>query len=177
MARAPAWTGEVASIHIADRAEAPMRSVDRVRAIPGKGLEGDRYFEASGTYSDRPGPGREITLIESEAIDAMARDNEITIPAGAARRNVVTRGTPLNHLVGKEFEVGRVRLLGVRLCEPCSHLESLTRKGLIAGLVHRGGLRAQILTQGEIRVGDAIVPRSVVSKPTAAPAKGKADDH
>jgi MOSC domain-containing protein YiiM len=154
-----------------------MRSVDRVRAIPGKGLEGDRYFEARGTYSDRPGPGREITLIESEAIDAMARDNEITIPAGAARRNVVTRGAPLNHLVGKEFDVGRVRLLGVRLCEPCSHLESLTRKGLIAGLVHRGGLRAQILTGGEIRVGNPIVPRGIVSKPARPAAKGKADDH
>jgi MOSC domain-containing protein YiiM len=154
-----------------------MRSVDRARAIPGKGLEGDRYFDATGTYSDKPGPGREVTLIESEAIDAMARDNGITIPAGAARRNVVTRGTPLNHLVGKEFEVGRVRLLGIRLCEPCSHLESLTRKGLIAGLVHRGGLRAQILTEGEIRVGDPILPRGIVSKPAGTPAKGIADDH
>ncbi len=154
-----------------------MRSVDRVRAIPGKGLEGDRYFEASGTYSDSPGPGREITLIESEAIEAMARDNEIAIPAGASRRNVVTRGAPLNHLVGREFDVGPVRLLGVRLCEPCSHLESLTSKGLIAGLVHRGGLRAQILTEGEIRVGDPILPRGAVSKRTGPPAKGKPDDH
>jgi MOSC domain-containing protein YiiM len=154
-----------------------MRSVDRVRAIPGKGLEGDRYFDATGTYSDKPGPGREVTLIESEAIDAMARDNGITIPAGAARRNVVTRETPLNHLVGKEFEVGRVHLLGIRLCEPCSHLESLTRKGIIAGLVHRGGLRAQILTAGEIRVGDPILPRGIVSKPAGTPAKGIADDH
>jgi MOSC domain-containing protein YiiM len=154
-----------------------MRSVNRVRAIPGKGLEGDRYFEARGTYSDSPGPGREITLIESEAIEAMARDNGITIPTGASRRNVVTRGAPLNHLVGKEFDVGPVRLLGVRLCEPCSHLESLTRKGLIAGLVHRGGLRAQILTEGEIRVGDPILPRGSVSKPPGFPAKARADDH
>jgi MOSC domain-containing protein YiiM len=154
-----------------------MRSVDRVRAIPGKGLEGDRYFEASGTYSDPPGPDREITLIESEAIDAMARDNAITIPAGSARRNVVTRGAPLNHLVGREFDIGPVRLLGIRLCEPCSHLESLTRKGLVAGLVHRGGLRAQILTEGDIRVGDSIVPRGSVTKPTGSPAKRKAGVH
>jgi len=154
-----------------------MRSVDRVRAIPGKGLEGDRYFEASGTYSASPGPGREVTFIESEAIQAMARDNGITIPAGAARRNVITRGTPLNHLVGTEFDVGPVRLLGIRLCEPCSHLESLTRKGLIAGLVHRGGLRAQILAEGDIRVGDPIVPRGVSPKPVPSPAKRKANEH
>ncbi|TLZ99686.1 MAG: MOSC domain-containing protein, partial [Methanobacteriota archaeon] len=104
MARAPSWTGEVVAIHIADEAEARMRSVDRIRAVPGKGLEGDRYFWESGTYSDRPGPGREVTLIESEAIEAMARDNQITIPPGATRRNVTTRGAPLNHLVGQEFE-------------------------------------------------------------------------
>src|SRR5216117_4374381 len=160
MARAPSWTGEVVAIHIADEAEARMRSVDRIRAVPGKGLEGDRYFWESGTYSDRPGPDREVTLIESEAIEAMARDNQITIPPGATRRNVTTRGAPLNHLVGQEFEVGQVRLLGIRLCEPCSHLESLTQKGVLAGLVHRGGLRATILTDGTIRVGDPIVPRS-----------------
>src|SRR5947208_13163227 len=140
MARAPSWTGEVVAIHIADEAEAQMRAVDRVRAVPGKGLEGDRYFRASGTYSDRPGPGREITLIESEAIEAMARDNELAIAPGEARRNVVTRGAPLNHLVGREFLVGGVRLRGIRLCEPCSHLEGLTRRGVLAGLVHRGGL-------------------------------------
>ena len=137
-----------------------MRSVERVRAVPGKGLEGDRYFNARGTYSDRPGPGREVTLIEAEAVEAMERDNEIAIPKGASRRNIITRGTPLNHLVGQEFDVGQVRLLCIRLCEPCSHLEGLTQKGVIAGLVHRGGLRAKVLTEGTIRVGDAIVPRS-----------------
>jgi MOSC domain-containing protein YiiM len=177
MAPAPSWTGEVVSIHIADKAEASMRSVDRVRAIPGKGLEGDRYFSARGTYSDRPGPGREVTFIESEAIEAMARDNDITLPPGASRRNVMTRGAPLNHLVGQEFEVGRVRLVGIKLCEPCSHLESLTKKGIIAGLVHRGGLRAKILTEGEIRVGDSIVPRPTSSRSVEAIAKTKTGDH
>lgn len=146
-----------------------MRSVPSVRAIPGKGLEGDRYFNAKGTYSDRPSPAREVTLIESEAIEAMDRDNEITIPEGASRRNVVTRATPLNHLVGKEFLVGRTRLRGIRLCEPCSHLESLTQRGVIAGLVHRGGLRAQILTEGEIRVGDRIVPSEPSVSITSVP--------
>lgn len=140
-----------------------MRSVTRVRAVPGKGLEGDRYYKATGTYSDRPGAAREITLIESEAIGAMARDNKTTIAAGDARRNIVTRGTPLNHLVGREFLVGRVRLRGIRLCEPCSHLEGLTRRGVLAGLIHRGGLRAQILTEGEIRVGDSVKPADASS--------------
>ena len=177
MARAPSWTGEVLSIHIAEKAEARVHAVDRVRAIPGRGLEGDRYFHATGTYSDRPGPGREVTFIESEAIEAMARDNNITIPAGASRRNVTTRGVPLNHLVGQEFEVGPVRLLGIKLCEPCSHLEDLTQKGLIAGLVHRGGLRAKILTEGEIRVGDPIVPRGLPAKSGKPPARETAEDH
>jgi len=150
------------SIHIAAKAEAPTRAVPEVRAVPGKGLEGDRYFNSSGTYSDRPGPAREITLIESEAIDAMARDNKLTIHAGDARRNVVTRGVPLNHLVGREFTVGGVRLRGIRLCEPCSHLEGLTRKGVLSGLVHRGGLRAEIVTEGVIHVGDPIAPTDTV---------------
>lgn len=143
-----------------------MRSVPRARAVPGKGLEGDRYSRASGTYSDQPSPAREITLIESEAIEAMARDNELRISPGDARRNVVTRGVALNHLVGRDFFVGDVRLRGIRLCEPCSHLEGLTRRGVIAGLVHRGGLRAQILAEGVIAVGDPIRP--VEGAPTRA---------
>jgi len=151
-------TGKVASIHISPEAEGAMRFVRTVRAVPGRGLEGDRYFRAVGTYSDRPGTGREVTLIELEAIEAMARDNDVRIAPGDARRNVVTRGVALNHLVGREFRVGDVRLRGVRLCEPCSHLESLTRRGVLDGLVHRGGLRAQILTEGDIHVGDPIEP-------------------
>jgi MOSC domain-containing protein YiiM len=169
VSRAREWSGEVASIHIAPKAEAPMRSLDAVRAIPGRGLEGDRYFVSSGTYSDSPGPSREVTLIESEAIAAMARDNDVRIEAGDARRNVVTRGVPLNHLVGQDFSIGDVRLRGIRLCEPCAHLESLTRRGVLGGLVHRGGLRAQILTDGTIRVGDPILPLGpTMSRPGAA---------
>jgi MOSC domain-containing protein YiiM len=152
-------TGEVLSIHIAPKREAPTQSVNSAHAIPGRGLEGDRYSREAGTYSDRPGPWRELTLIEVEAIEAMARDNDVRIEPGEARRNVVTRGAALNHLVGREFRVGEVRLRGIRLCEPCAHLEGLTRKGVLGGLVHRGGLRAQILTEGRIRVGDPIVPQ------------------
>src|SRR5207249_12074640 len=100
MPRAPSWTGEIVAIHIADEAEARMRSVDRIRAVPGEGLEGDRYFRESGTYSDRPGPGREVTLIESEAIEAMARETQITITPGSTWRKVTSGGAPLTHLAG-----------------------------------------------------------------------------
>ena len=168
-------TGEVVSIHISPEAEAAMRSVRTVRAVQEQGLEGDRYFRAAGTYSDRPGAGREVTLIEVEAIEAMARDNEVQIAPGEARRNVVTRGVALNHLVGREFRVGVVRLRGVRLCEPCSHLESLTRRGVLGGLVHRGGLRAQVLSEGDIHVGDPIEP--VEGAPVSAGPPIVAADH
>lgn len=165
--------GEVVSIHVAPKRNAPTESVDRVHAIPGRGLEGDRYFHAAGTYSDRPGPWREVTLIEVEAIEALARDNDVRIAPGDARRNLVTRGAALNHLVGREFRVGEVRLRGIRLCEPCAHLEGLTRRGVLGGLVHRGGLRAQILTEGVIQVGDPIVPSD--SAPVDGPGGGPAD--
>lgn len=164
----PAWRGRVVSIHIAEEREAPPRSVSEVRAVPGRGLEGDRYYSAKGTYSDRPGSGREITLIEMEAVEAMARESGIAIPPGETRRNVVTRGVPLNHLVGHDFSVGTVRLRGLRLCEPCAHLESLTRRGVLGALVHRGGLRAQILTEGLIRADDAIVPHGPAEISVAA---------
>jgi MOSC domain-containing protein YiiM len=150
------WQGTVVSIHIAKTAEGPMASVDEVRAVPGKGLEGDRYFNQVGTYSNSPGLGRDVTLIEIEAMEALKRDYGVNLEPGDSRRNIVTRGVPLNHLVGKEFRVGEVRLRGIRLCEPCSHLEKLSQQGAQRGLVHRGGLRTHILSGGMIRVGDKI---------------------
>ncbi|MGH7423278.1 MAG: MOSC domain-containing protein, partial [Candidatus Methylomirabilales bacterium] len=101
-----------------------------VRAIPGKGLEGDRYFTQTGTYSKKPRLDREVTLIEVEAIEALAREYKIALEPGAARRNIVTRGVPLNHLVGREFRVGDVTVRGLRLCEPCAHLERLSHSGV-----------------------------------------------
>ena len=145
--------GTVVSIHIADTGEALMRSVREVRAVPGRGLEGDRYFAKEGSFSDRGGPGRDVTLIEIEAIEALERDYQTKIEPGAARRNIVTRGIGLNHLVGREFKVGDVTLRGVRLCEPCAHLQKLTADKVLPGLVHRGGLRCDILTSGVIRPG------------------------
>ncbi len=150
------WKGTVVSIHTADASSGPMKTVDEVRAVRGKGLEGDRYFKQVGTYSDRPGPHREVTLIEFEALEALKRDYGIELDQGLSRRNIVTRGVPLNHLVGREFQIGEVTLRGIRLCEPCSHLEGLSREGVLRALVHRGGLRAQILNDGTIRVGDTV---------------------
>lgn len=150
------WRGKVESIYITARAGEAMQAVGAVRAVPGKGLEGDRYYLLTGFFSSQGKGGRELTLIESEAIEALQAESGIELLPGATRRNLVTRGAPLNHLVGKEFRVGEVRLRGMRLCEPCKHLESLTQEGVMAGLVHRGGLRAEILSEGLLRAGDTI---------------------
>ncbi len=152
--------GNVVSIGIAPTGAAPMKSVTQARAVAGKGLEGDRYFSQMGTYSNQPGSGRDVTLIELEAIEALERDYKVTLAAGQSRRNIVTRGVYLNHLVGQEFKVGSVVLRGMRLCEPCAHMEKLTVKGAVRGLIHRGGLRAEVVKGGMIRVGDRIVVES-----------------
>jgi len=147
--------GIVESIHIASAAQSPPQAVAQATAIPGAGLEGDRYALKVGTFY-KPQPDYELTLIEAEAIEALQRDYHVELAAGDARRNIVTRSVPLNHLVGKEFAIGEVRIRGIRLCEPCDHLEKVTGKSVIKGLLHRGGLRAQVLTPGTIRVGDAV---------------------
>ncbi|MHB8511163.1 MAG: MOSC domain-containing protein [Actinomycetota bacterium] len=148
--------GQVDSIFIASKGGEPLFEVPECRAIAGQGLEGDRYFEKSGTFSNIEG-FREITLIESEAIDGLAKEYAIEIEYAQARRNIITRDVALNHLVDKEFTVGDVRLRGRKLCEPCMHMEGLTGKeGTRKGLIHRGGLRADILEGGVIRKGDRV---------------------
>jgi MOSC domain-containing protein YiiM len=149
------WNGKVESIYIAPGAKAPTHTITEAEAVPGAGLAGDRYFLKQGTFF-KPEPDYELTLIEAEAIEAAEREYEIKMNPGEARRNVVTRDVPLNHLVGREFRIGDVKVRGIRLCEPCAHLQSLVGLPVIKSLRHRGGLRAQILTQGIIRVGDAI---------------------
>ena len=150
------FQGSVESIHIAGAAKTAMQSVQAVAAIPGVGLEGDRYALKQGTFFKPDHPDRELTLIEAEAVEAFVSECNVEFTASAARRNVVTRGVPLNHLVGREFRIGEVRIKGIRLCEPCSHLEELTGKPVLKGMVHRCGLRAQILSEGVIRVGDPV---------------------
>ena len=152
------WQGNVVSVQIAPQAGAPMVTLEQVEAVAGKGLAGDRYFHRVGTYSERPGTGRQVTLIESESIEALAREAGLDLAAAASRRNITTRDVPLNHLVGRRFRVGDVVLEGTRLCEPCQHLEGLTRPGVVKALVHRAGLRADIVGGGTIRVGDPIRP-------------------
>ena len=146
-----------------------METVPEVRALPGRGLEGDRYFTGTGFYSSRPSHGgREVTLIEIESVEALdggvlsatGDTGGIKLAAADTRRNIATSGVPLNHLVDKEFWVGSVLMRGTRLCEPCKHLDELTRSGVMGGLIHRGGLRAQILTGGVIRPGDIVQPKT-----------------
>lgn len=150
------FRGNVVSIYIAEQAAGAMEAKEEVKAVAGKGLEGDRYFEGTGRWSKNAEVSREVTLIEIEAIEGLRREKNIAISPGAARRNIVTRGVPLNHLVGREFQVGTVRLRGTRLCEPCAYLEGLTQQGVLAGLIHRGGLRSEIVTGGTIRVEDVV---------------------
>ncbi len=137
--------------------EAPMQTRESVKAIAGEGLESDRYFTGIGTFSpSEPKPDYEITLIEAEQVETFAAQQGIEFTVYDARRNLVTRGIDLNVLVGQEFRVGEVRLRGIRLCEPCSYLASKTTEAILPGLAGRGGLRAQILSGGEIKKGDPI---------------------
>ncbi|MGV3754352.1 MAG: MOSC domain-containing protein [Verrucomicrobiota bacterium] len=137
----------------------PMVPQTSVRAIPGRGLVGDRYFLGTGTFSPQPQkPDFEITLIQQEHIAAFAARSGLPFTAREARRNLVTTGIDLNTLVGHEFMVGSVKMRGLRLCEPCNYLAKQTSPEVLPGLVHQGGLRAQILTEGDIRAGDALTP-------------------
>jgi MOSC domain-containing protein YiiM len=154
----PAQRGRVEALAIADRAEAPMQQIETARAIPGRGLDGDRYANRVGTFTPRSGRGAgyELTLIEAEVLDDLILTDGQRLGYAEARRNIVTRGIDLNTLVGQRFRVGEVECVGRRLCEPCAHLERLTHKGVLRKLIHRGGLRADILTAGSITVGAAI---------------------
>lgn len=139
--------GSVEAIYLAGERGAPRTAVERVRAIADHGLEGDRYF-------GRGGRERQVTLIEAEAIDAVRLRADFA--PGDARRNLVTRGVRLNELVGRTFRVGGAVLLGIERCDPCSRLARLTYREVTRDLRDRGGLRAQVLAGGDIRVGDAV---------------------
>lgn len=141
--------GSVVGLLVAPAAEARLVRVDSAVALAGRGLEGDRYADGRGTFSG-PGHGYQLTLVESEALD------DVGLSWEDARRNVVTHGVDLNALVGRRFLVGRVECVGRRLAEPCAHLERLTRPGLLRPLVHRAGLRADILAGGTIAQGDEV---------------------
>ena len=149
--------GSVEVIALAEAAEGAMVPVDGAVALPGRGLEGDRYAAGRGTFSNAHGRGHDLTLIEAEALDDLVLASGRLAPEDA-RRNIVTRGIDLNALVGARFLVGEVECLGQRLCEPCAHLQRLTEPGTLRGLVHRGGLRADVLRGGRVSVGDRVRP-------------------
>ena len=151
------FRGKLVGIFVAPRKGADLQPIAQVEAVAGRGLIGDRYFLKDGTFSKKDDPEREVTLIEAESLASLAHEYEIALQPAHARRNLLTRGVPLNHLVGQTFKVGNVVLRGIRLCEPCSHLEKLTCKGVQKGLIHRGGLRAQVIAGGLLEVGAAIV--------------------
>jgi MOSC domain-containing protein YiiM len=144
-------SGRVEGIFVTPDHGALPQPVERIRAFAGCGLEGNRYFEEGAR------PGRALTLIAAEALEALALEAGIELTAAETRRNVLTRGIDLNALVGRRFRVGQIECRGIELCEPCSHLESLTQPGVIRGLVHRAGLNADILEDGEIAVGDPVI--------------------
>lgn len=151
----PSETGVVELISVSEQAGGPMMVVPSAEALAGRGLRGDRYARGAGTFSDPNGRGYDLTLVEAEALEELAASG-VEIEPADARRNLVVRGIPLDDLIGRRFRVGGVECFGQRRCEPCAHLERLTRPGVLRGLVHRGGLRADVLSDGEIRTGDPI---------------------
>jgi MOSC domain-containing protein YiiM len=156
------WSGRLLHIHIAERASLQMQELDEAKLIAGRGIEGDRYFTGTGTYSPKPDV-REVTLIEMEVLEAIARGDppapgeKVTIAPAEHRRNLTTLGVPVNHLVGKRFKVGEAVLIGGRLNFPCRYLEKLLGRPVYAALLNRSGLNCRIERGGIIRKGDPIM--------------------
>jgi hypothetical protein len=148
---APAGTGTLEGIFIAPSAGEPTRSLERVRALAGRGLEDDRHVTGTGTFPSGL-PGSALTLIEAEVCESF----DPKLAPDEHRRNLVTRGIDLNALVGVEFRIGALRCRGTRLCEPCTVAQRYASRPVLRALVHRGGLRADILDDGQIALGDEI---------------------
>ena len=150
------FQGKLLNIFVCSSKGEQMSSKTTAQLLKDRGIEGDRYCLSN----VKDGFDSAITLIEVEALEGLQNDYNVELTANQTRRNLLTQNVPLNHLIGKEFKVGNVRLLGVELCEPCASLERRTQKGVLKGLLHRGGLRAAILDDGQIAVGDLIYPKS-----------------
>jgi len=153
--------GRVEAIHVAPEAGEEMHSRAAVEAVAGKGLRGDRYFEAAGSWSGGggralPPEDRALTLFEAEVLEIVERDEGIELEPADHRRNVTTRGVAVDHLLDERFRIGEAVCEGVEICEPCAYLEGLTEEGVLAALVHRGGLNVRIVESGTIAVGDEI---------------------
>ena len=156
-----ALTGVVELIAVAAIVESPMQLIEEARAVAGRGLEGDRYANGEGTFSPRSAhrPGYELTLIAAEVVEQLTT-RDARLDFASTRRNILTRGIDVNALVGRDFFIGDVHCRGLRLAEPCAHLERLQAPGLLRALIHRGGLRADILTDGYIAQGSTISTES-----------------
>jgi MOSC domain-containing protein YiiM len=152
------WRGELLHICIAERAAVEMEELESAALIAGVGIEGDRYATGTGHYSTKPHADRQVTLIEIETLEALERDHQIVMTPIESRRNLTTRGVPLNHLVSRHFRVGNVVLLGGRLNVPCKYLEELLDRPVFTPLLNRSGLNCRIVAGGTIRRGDPIVP-------------------
>jgi MOSC domain-containing protein YiiM len=150
------WQGELLTIHVATKASAPMDGLSEARLVAGIGLEGDRYATRLGTYSKKPHIDRQATLIEVEVLEALARDRNVELAPHEHRRNLTTRGVPLNHLVGQYFRIGDCVLYGRRLNVPCLYLENLVAKKVFRPLLNRSGLNCRIIVGGIIRIHDRI---------------------
>jgi MOSC domain-containing protein YiiM len=158
--RAPTWNGAVTHLHITARAFLPMRPQESVDLVAGRGIVGDRYMIGieQGYYSEKPEEGRQVTLFESEVLEAISRDYKVELLPEEHRRNITTRGVPLNWLVGRRFRIGPCLLEATRLSVPCRHIEQILDKQVFDAMVHRSGLNCRILVGGTVRVGDEIRP-------------------
>ncbi|WP_417840165.1 MOSC domain-containing protein [Tritonibacter scottomollicae] len=152
------WTGTIVGLHTTPRSFLPMRDMAELELVAGVGIAGDRYATESGFYSDRPEEGRQITLFEVETLEALKRDYDIDLAPSDHRRNVTTRGVPLNHLVGHRFWIGPCLLEATRLSTPCRHIEQITGKEVFEPFLHRSGLHARILKGGAITTADNLRP-------------------
>ncbi len=152
------WQGRLELIHITAAASGAMQALAEARLVAERGIEGDRYFLGAGTYSIKPGPDRQVTLIEAETLAALARDHGIELAPEEHRRNLTVAEVPLNHLVGMRFRVGGVLLEGVRLNQPCKYLEKVTGKAVYQPLLNRSGLNCRVIEGGSVRPGDRVTP-------------------
>jgi MOSC domain-containing protein YiiM len=152
------FRGVLLHVCIAEAASRPMQALREARLIEGVGIEGDRYATGRGYYSKKPRADRQVTLIEIETIEAIVRDHRIALAPQETRRNLTTRGVPLNHLVGRRFRVGAALLHGERLNVPCRYLDGLLGRELYGPLTNRSGLNCTIVSGGLIRPGDPIEP-------------------
>lgn len=150
------WSGVICGLHFTPRSFLPMRAAQSLNLIEDVGIEGDRYSTGEGFYSDRQYDGKQVTLFEVETLEALLRDHKIVLHDHEHRRNITTRGVPLNHLVGCRFTIGGTLLEGTRLSTPCRHIEQITGQEIFTPLLNRAGLHARILKGGAIFLGDTV---------------------